>query len=98
MLQYLLVIGSTGCGKTTLLTAATRQLLARRDAGLLILDAKVDGLVAQEQAAARAVRREKDVDVFGPSGGATFDLSGGLMLSVDKFNRDNAYAQQTLQD
>lgn len=107
LLQHVLVVGSTGCGKTTLLTSAIRQLLAHREVGLLILDAKVDGLVAQVRADARAAGREQDVAVFGPDGDAGFDLFGGLrsladvegmtrrlMLGIDTFHRDNAYWHQ----
>lgn len=109
LLQHLLIVGSTGCGKTTLLVSAIKQLLAHpAKPGLLILDAKLDGLVAQVRADARAAGRESDVIVFGPEGDAGFDLFGGLnslqeverltrrmMLGVDAFNRENAYWQQT---
>jgi len=108
LLQHLLVVGTTGCGKTTLLTSAIRQLLAHPDKpGLLILDAKVDGLVEQVRADARLAGREGDVAVFGPHGDVAFDLFGGLqslqdvdrltgrlMQSVDSFGRDNAYWAQ----
>jgi energy-coupling factor transporter ATP-binding protein EcfA2 len=108
LLQHLLVVGTTGCGKTTLLTAAIRQLLAHPEKpGLLILDAKVDGLVEQVRKDARLAGRENDVAVFGPGGNVAFDLFGGLqslqdvdrltgrlMQSVDRFGRDNVYWAQ----
>lgn len=78
--QHVLIVGSTGCGKTTLLTSAVRQLLAvdandaQAKVGLLILDGKVDGLVEQVLQDARAVGRESDVQVFGPNGNYAFDL------------------------
>ena len=108
LLQHLLVVGTTGCGKTTLITAALRQLMAHPDKpGLLILDAKVDGLIEQVREDARLAGREGDVVVFGPNGNVAFDLFGGLqslqdvdrlthrlMQSVDGFGRDNAYWTQ----
>jgi hypothetical protein len=44
LLQHVLILGSTGCGKTTLLTGAIQQLIGH-GFSLLILDAKVDGVV-----------------------------------------------------
>ena len=108
LLQHLLVIGTTGCGKTTLLTSAIQQLLTHPDKpGLLILDAKVDGIVAQVRADARRAGREQDVVVFGPEGDTRFDLFSSLrtlndverltrrlMFSVDNFGRDNTFWAQ----
>ena len=107
LLQHVLIVGSTGSGKTTLLTAAVRQLIGQPQTGLLLLDAKVDGMVAQVRADAHAVGREKDVMVFGPEGDYGFDLFGGLrtlddvagmtrrlLLGIEPFHKDNAYWQQ----
>jgi hypothetical protein len=106
LLQHVLVVGSTGSGKTTLLTAAVRQLIGHQ-VGMLLLDAKVDGMVEQVRSDAGAVGRQSDVMVFGPQGDHGFDLFGGLrtledvgwmtrrlMLGAEAFGRDNAYWQQ----
>lgn len=106
LLQHVLVAGSTGSGKTTLLTAATKQLIGHQ-AGLLLLDAKVDGMVEQVRTDARKFGREHEVMVFGPEGDHGFDLFGGLrtlddvgrmtrrlMLGIEPLGRDNTYWQQ----
>lgn len=108
LLQHMLVVGSTGCGKTTLLTSAIQQLIKNPSRiGLLILDAKADGLVADVITAAKEAGRGSDVIVFGPDGNAAFDLFDGLqsldavdritrrlLLGVEKFNADNALWSQ----
>ena len=109
--QHVLVTGSTGCGKSTLLTSAIQQLIAleprssARKTGLLILDAKVDGLVEQVRQAALAAGRAADVVVFGPNGDTVFDLfADGSLPNIERLTRrilmsaepvggDNAYWQ-----
>jgi energy-coupling factor transporter ATP-binding protein EcfA2 len=110
LVQHVLILGSTGCGKTTLLVSAIRQLLARdagsadQKLGLVILDAKVDGLVELIINDARSVGREEDVRVIGPLGDNSFDLFGGLrtlddvdrvtrqlLLGSESIGGDNAY-------
>lgn len=89
--QHVLLVGSTGCGKTTLLMSAIDQLVAhqarsREDKiGLLVLDAKGDTLGTHLHQAARRVGREEDVLVFGPQGNCALDLFGGL--STEDINR-----------
>jgi len=105
ILQHTLIIGTTGCGKTTLLTSAIKQLIAHESRpGLLILDAKAEGMIEQIRADALRSGREHDVVVFGPQGDAAFDLfSAGdadrvtrrLMLAVEAFNQDNAFWHQS---
>lgn len=110
LVQHTIILGSTGCGKTSLLVSAIRQLLAwdaasnEQKLGLVVLDAKVDGLVEQIIRDARAAGREEDVRVIGPAGNSTFDLFGGLctlddvervtrqlLLSSEAIGGDNAY-------
>jgi len=84
LLQHALVIGSTGCGKTTLLTSAIRQLMqvrsqsAGENVGLLILDAKNDEVVQQIKTDAGKAGRLDDVICFGSQGDYAFDLFAGL--------------------
>ncbi len=105
LVQHVLVIGSTGCGKTTLLTDALRQLIPR-GVGLLIQDAKCEGTVEQVRAAARACGREADVVVLGPEGTHALDLFGPLkrlddverltqliLSGTDPVGSDNLYWQ-----
>ena len=108
LLQHMLVVGSTGCGKTTLLTSAIQQLIENpKRIGLLVLDAKADGLVADVLAFAKAAGRANDVIVFGPDGSAAYDLFEGLqslddvdritrrlMLGVDRFSAESAFWAQ----
>lgn len=92
LVQHVLLAGSTGCGKTTLLTDAARQLVRHnprqpdQKIGLLILDAKADQLIDHIRDAAVSVGREKDIIVFGPDGDATLDLFGSLR-SFDDVDR-----------
>src|SRR6185437_6042976 len=105
ILQHTLIIGTTGCGKTTLLTSAVNQLIAHESRpGLLILDAKAEGMVEQVRADARQAGREQEIVVFGPQGDAAFDLfsvgnpdhiTRRLMLGAEAFNHDNAFWHQS---
>ncbi|MGA2661168.1 MAG: TraM recognition domain-containing protein, partial [Verrucomicrobiota bacterium] len=87
-LQHLLTIGATGSGKTSLLIAACRQLIAHeagnapRKVGLLILDSKTE-LVAPVRWAAQSAGRPSDVVVLGPEGNASYDLFGPLRSLED---------------
>lgn len=104
LVQHVLVLGSTGSGKTTLLTGAIQQLLRQR-VGLLILDAKQDGLVQDIAEMASRAGRGQDLTVLGPDGTHVLDLFGALrtyddvdpfaqwlMLSTDPVNGyDNSY-------
>jgi energy-coupling factor transporter ATP-binding protein EcfA2 len=102
--QHLLVIGSTGSGKTTLLMDAIQQLL-QRPIGLLILDAKEDGLVEEITQMAGEAGRAGDLAILGPSGTHALDLfeplrsledvemlAGWLMLGAE-IGGDNPYWQ-----
>ncbi|MCX6923060.1 MAG: hypothetical protein NT154_07610 [Verrucomicrobia bacterium] len=86
-MQHILLVGSTGCGKTTLLASAVDQLVAHEaqssahKLGLLVLDAKGDDLVARLRQAAERVGRAEDVLVFGPRADCALDLFGGLHSS-----------------
>jgi energy-coupling factor transporter ATP-binding protein EcfA2 len=107
LVQHVLVIGSTGCGKTTLLTHALRQLIPR-GIGLLLQDAKCEGAVEQVRAVARSCGREADVVVLGPEGTHALDLFGPLkrlddverltqrlLSATDPVGSDNLYWQTT---
>lgn len=89
LVQHLLVMGATGTGKSTLLTSANRQLISylaeepRERLGLLVLDAKNEGMVQEIQAMAREARRGSDVVVLGPEGNCFLDLFGGLKSLED---------------
>lgn len=103
--QHLLVIGSTGSGKTTLLWNIVEQLVPHR-VGLLILDAKCDGLEHQLTTLAKRCGRERDVVWLGPDGSHALDLFGRLhsyddvelvtqllLLATEPMHSDNAYWQ-----
>jgi hypothetical protein len=89
LLSHVLVLGSTGGGKTTLLIQAIWQLLnlhATRPevkVGLLIFDPKVDETVSQVKFLARKANREKDVIILGPGGDHYLDLFGRLRSLED---------------
>ncbi len=108
--RHVLLLGSTGCGKSTLLAAAMGQILVRCEekVGLLVLDAKADGLADQVRDAAWQAGRSKDVMIFGPEGDHTLDLfeplgslqgveaiTRRIMLAADPMSGDNAYWQTT---
>jgi hypothetical protein len=82
LVQHLLVIGSTGCGKTTLLMGAIQQLLLC-PIGLLILDAKEDGQVEKITQMAGKAGRAGDLAILGPSGTHALDLFGPLRSLED---------------
>lgn len=106
--QHVFIIGSTGSGKTTLITSAIEQLL-HHPIGLLILDAKQDGMVEQITEMAAKVGRGNDLAVLGPQGSHVLDLFGGLrayedvdtlaqwlMLATDRIDvNNNPYWQNT---
>lgn len=110
LVRHVLLLGSTGCGKSTLLAAAMGQILVRCEekVGLLVLDAKADGLADQVRDAAWQAGRSKDVMIFGPEGDHTLDLfeplgslqgveaiTRRIMLAADPMSGDNAYWQTT---
>jgi energy-coupling factor transporter ATP-binding protein EcfA2 len=72
LLQHVLAIGSTGSGKSTLLWSLVEQLMPH-GTGLLLLDAKVDGLVPQFTDLARRWGRERDLVFLGPEGTHALD-------------------------
>jgi len=90
--QHLLVVGSTGAGKTSLLNEVLWQLLHYRAAdptlklGMLILDGKADDTVAKVMAWATAAGRAGDVQVLNGDGTATFPLFAPLtrLAAVDQ--------------
>jgi hypothetical protein len=107
LVQHLLVIGSTGCGKSTLLMGAIQQVL-QHPIGLLILDAKQDGMVEEITRMARKVGRTSDLAILGPAGTHALDLFGALrtledvetltqwlMLTTEPVGGDNPYWQHT---
>ena len=109
LVQHVLVIGSTGCGKTTLLRGAMDQLISHESRiGLLILDAKQDGTVEHVIEVAGRAGRERDLVVLGPQGTHILDLFGPLktlgdvdlvtqrlLLATEPVGRDNPYWQTT---
>jgi hypothetical protein len=82
LVQHVFIIGSTGSGKTTLLTGAIQQLI-RQPIGLLVLDAKQDGMVEQIAEMAGKAGRVKDLAILGPQGTHVMDLFGGLRTLDD---------------
>lgn len=104
-LVHLLILGSTGSGKTTLVLGMLQQLIRQR-MGLLILDAKQDGLTDLISEMATAAGREKDLAILGPSGTHTLDLLGSLrsyedvetltqwlLLATERMGGENAFWQ-----
>jgi hypothetical protein len=93
--EHVLLVGSTGSGKSSLLTSATRQVIGYQaqspelKAGLLVLDAKCDDLVTRVREAAQACGRAEDVVVLGPQGDHGLDLFGCLhsLDDVDRLTR-----------
>ena len=85
LVQHVLVIGSSGCGKTTLLRGAMDQLIGdiSRSIGLLILDAKTDGTVEHVTEVAQRAGRDRDLFTLGPQGTHTLDLFGPLKTLED---------------
>ena len=107
LVQHMLILGSTGSGKTTLMIAAIQQLI-QHQIGLLILDAKPDGTVARVTEAAAKAGRKADVAILGPEGTHALDLFGALntyddvetmaqwlMLGTDRVGGDNPYWHTT---
>ena len=106
--QHVCLIGSTGCGKTTLILAAIQQLLPQK-IGLLILDAKQDGMVEQISEMATRAGRGADLAILGPHGTHVLDIFGALrtyddvqaltewlMLATDRIDvYNNPYWQNT---
>ena len=82
LVQHVFIIGSTGSGKTTLLTGAIQQLI-RQPIGLLVLDAKQDGMAEQITEMAVKAGRAKDLAILGPQGTHVMDLFGGLRTFDD---------------
>ena len=90
--QHLLVVGSTGAGKTSLLNEVLWQLLHYRaddpalKLGMLILDGKADDTVAKVLAWATAAGRAGDVQVLNGDGAAMFPLFAPLtrLAAVDQ--------------
>jgi ABC-type transporter Mla maintaining outer membrane lipid asymmetry ATPase subunit MlaF len=72
LLQHLLIIGATGCGKTTLLRRILSQLIARPDTGLLIFDAKQDDTVPH--VTQLAAQHHRELTVLGTQGTHYLDL------------------------
>lgn len=83
LLQHILVIGATGSGKTVLLQRGIDELVGMPDLGLLIIDAKQEGIVERVRSLARNVDRSKDVIVLGPTGDHYLDLFGNLRSLAD---------------
>ena len=92
LVQHVLLIGSTGSGKTTLIASAIEAIVAHQarspvhHPGLVLLDAKGDELVAHLQQAAQRAGRADEVMVFGPQGQCGLDLFGDLR-SLDDVDR-----------
>ena len=90
--QHVLVAGTTGSGKTSLLNEILWQLLHYQAAnpalkpGLLILDGKADDTVEKVNAWATAAGRLADVQVLDGDGAHSFPLFGDLksLAAVDR--------------
>lgn len=80
--RHLFLCGATGSGKTTMLRAITRQLIASHTddpdlrPGLVILDSKGDGTVEHVRAAAAAAGRSADVRVLSLDSDTSYDFFG----------------------
>jgi len=80
--RHLFLCGATGSGKTTMLRAITRQLIASHTddpdlrPGLVILDFKGDGTVEHVRAAAAAAGRSADVRVLSLDSDTSYDFFG----------------------
>lgn len=109
LVQHLLIVGSTGSGKTTLIQSTIDQLLPQLY-GLLILDAKQDGFCEHITDLAIRWGRGKELAVLGPDGTHALDLFGALrsyddvdmltqwlMLATDRIDvgGNNPYWQNT---
>ncbi len=81
LLQHLVIIGATGCGKTTLLRRILAQLIARPDTSLLIFDAKQDDTVAH--LTRLAAHHQRELVVLGPQGTHHLDLFQSLRTLTD---------------
>lgn len=82
LLQHVLVIGSTGSGKTTLHRGAIRQLIDHQ-VSLLVLDAKADDTVQFLGERMRRSGRTDGLVVLGPQGTHAFPLFGRLRTLED---------------
>ena len=82
--QHVLLLGSTGSGKTSVLNEVLWQLLhyragdPARQPGLLILDGKGDDTVAKVRAWAKAAGRAADLQVLDGDGTASYPLFAPL--------------------
>ena len=108
LVQHVLLLGSTGSGKSSLLVSAIKQLTAHESRpGLLILDAKADDLVVRVREAAEHANRLDDLLLFGPGGQQALNLFGSLhtladvervtrsvLLGSEPLGQENAYWQQ----
>jgi len=82
LLQHVLLLGSTGSGKTTLQRSAVRQLI-RQGVSLLVLDAKQDDTVPFIAEVMRRAGRAEDLAVLGPSGTHGLPLFGQQLRSLE---------------
>jgi hypothetical protein len=82
LLQHVLLLGSTGSGKTTLQRGAVRQLI-RQGVSLLVLDAKQDDTVPFIAEVMRRAGRAKDLVVLGPEGTHALPLFGRQLRSLE---------------
>ncbi len=82
LLQHVLLLGSTGSGKTTLQRGAVRQLI-RQGVSLLVLDAKQDDTVPFITEVMRRAGRAEDLVVLGPNGTHALPLFGRQLRSLE---------------